>query len=190
MNALLGPYGFPLALTCICVVFGVLFMLYLSYAAVGALFVRKYRADAEHSQATALDDETAEHDDCIRDKESGIIAINRNRKPYGEIPAPVVIPLNVKLGQATAHTDEFMQTNAASSYAKLSAGTIASPLPGVITSVNVKVGDNVVPGQRLATLEAMKMENAIEAEHSGKVREIYVKVGDSILEGAKIVKVE
>lgn len=186
MSNLLGPYGFSLALTCICVVFSVLVLLYLSYALVGKLFAGRSSKDTDAEDAVA----DAPEDRKVSDKESGIITINRSSRPYGEIPLPVVIPLNVKLGQATAHADEFIQGgNVSLNGAKVSSGTIVSPLPGVITYVNVKVGDNVVAGQRLATLEAMKMENAIEAEQGGKVVAVYVKEGDSILEGAKIVKI-
>ncbi len=66
---------------------------------------------------------------------------------------------------------------------------ITSPLPGVILSVNVAVGDKVAAGQKVAVLEAMKMENDIEAESAGTVTAIHVMKGDSILEGAKIVTI-
>lgn len=66
---------------------------------------------------------------------------------------------------------------------------VTSPLPGVIIGINVNVGDSVKVGQRLATLEAMKMENAIEAECAGTVKKIFVQKGDSILEGAKIIMI-
>jgi len=66
---------------------------------------------------------------------------------------------------------------------------ITSPLPGVIIGINVNVGDSVKAGQCLAVLEAMKMENNIEAERAGIVKKIYVQKGDSILEGAKIIMI-
>ena len=62
-----------------------------------------------------------------------------------------------------------------------------SPLPGVILEVCVNVGDTVKTGQKVAVLEAMKMENVIPATHDGKVTAIKVNKGDSILEGAEIV---
>ena len=64
---------------------------------------------------------------------------------------------------------------------------VTAPLPGVITSVKVKAGDAVKVGQVVATLEAMKMENDIEAEYSGTVVSVNVSKGDSILEGEAIV---
>ena len=62
-----------------------------------------------------------------------------------------------------------------------------SPLPGVIISVNVKVGDAVKAGQVVAILEAMKMENEIQAESDGTVAAVCVAKGDTIQEGDAIV---
>ncbi len=64
---------------------------------------------------------------------------------------------------------------------------VCSPLPGVILSVNVAVGDKVKAGDKVAVLEAMKMENDIEAEFDGTITAIHVQKGDSVLEGAAIV---
>ena len=66
---------------------------------------------------------------------------------------------------------------------------VTSPLPGVIVEISVKVGDNVKAGQQVAVLEAMKMENAIEADHAGTVTAIHVNKGDSVLEGVPIVTI-
>lgn len=64
---------------------------------------------------------------------------------------------------------------------------VKSPLPGVIISVNVNAGDAVKAGQVVAVLEAMKMENEIQAETDGTVTAVNVAKGDSVLEGAAIV---
>lgn len=56
-------------------------------------------------------------------------------------------------------------------------------------AISVKVGDDVKKGQNVATLEAMKMENAIQATTDGKVASIDVNVGDSILEGVTILTI-
>lgn len=66
---------------------------------------------------------------------------------------------------------------------------VTSPLPGVIIAVKVNVGDKVRAGQEVAVLEAMKMENSIEAESDGTVTAIHVAKGDSILEGASVVTI-
>ncbi|MGL5894320.1 MAG: biotin/lipoyl-containing protein [Bacteroidales bacterium] len=66
-------------------------------------------------------------------------------------------------------------------------GAVRSPLPGVILDVNVKVGDEIKVGQKIAVLEAMKMENNINADKAGKVIEVKVTKGDSVLEGADLI---
>ena len=66
---------------------------------------------------------------------------------------------------------------------------VTSPLPGVIIGVKFNVGDVVKAGQEVAVLEAMKMENSIEATHDGTVTAVHVAKGDSVLEGAPIVTI-
>ena len=66
---------------------------------------------------------------------------------------------------------------------------IGSPLPGVIISVDVKEGQAVKRGQKVAVIEAMKMENEILAECDGTITAVHVKQGDSVLEGADIVTI-
>ena len=70
------------------------------------------------------------------------------------------------------------------------AGSIKSPLPGIVVSISVNVGDTVKKGQTVAVLEAMKMENALPAHMDGKVAAINVNEGDSILEGVTILTLE
>ena len=65
--------------------------------------------------------------------------------------------------------------------------SVKAPLPGVIISIDVQVGQQVQRGQQVAVLEAMKMENGINAEADGTITEIKVKAGDSILEGTDIL---
>lgn len=66
---------------------------------------------------------------------------------------------------------------------------IGSPLPGVIISVDVKEGQTVKRGQKVAVIEAMKMENEILAECDGTISAIHVNKGDSVLEGDKVVTI-
>ena len=66
---------------------------------------------------------------------------------------------------------------------------ITSPLPGVIIEVSVKEGQAVKAGQKVAVIEAMKMENEIQAPSDGTVTAVLVNKGDSVLEGAEIVKI-
>lgn len=66
---------------------------------------------------------------------------------------------------------------------------VESPLPGVIIEVSVKVGDAVKAGQKVAVIEAMKMENEIQTPAAGTVTAVLVNKGDSVLEGAPVVKI-
>ena len=67
---------------------------------------------------------------------------------------------------------------------------VKAPLPGTITGINVKVGQEVKAGDTLVVLEAMKMANNIEAEKDGKVTAICVKVGQAVMEEDPLVVVE
>jgi len=63
------------------------------------------------------------------------------------------------------------------------AGTIKSPLPGIVLDILVRQGDTVKIGQKLLVLEAMKMENNIEADKGGLIISIEKNKGDSVMEG-------
>ena len=67
--------------------------------------------------------------------------------------------------------------------------TVKSPLPGVIIGMKVGRGQTVRRGDKIAVLEAMKMENDILAPIDGTVTDIYVAKGDAVLEGAKIADI-
>lgn len=67
---------------------------------------------------------------------------------------------------------------------------VKAPLPGTILSINVKVGDTVKASDRVAVLEAMKMENAINAGRDGVVSAINVNPGDAVPDGGVIITLE
>jgi acetyl-CoA/propionyl-CoA carboxylase biotin carboxyl carrier protein len=69
-------------------------------------------------------------------------------------------------------------------------GTVVAPMQGTIVKVLVAVGDTVEVGQALVVLEAMKMENHINAEKSGTVRELRVATGDTVGTGDVVVVIE
>ncbi|MFI3303570.1 MAG: biotin/lipoyl-containing protein [Rikenellaceae bacterium] len=86
--------------------------------------------------------------------------------------------------------------NFASPAAKPAAGAAAgsgtpvlSPLPGVILDIKVAVGDSVSAGQTLVVLEAMKMENNVDAAMAGVVKSIAARIGDSVLEGDVLITI-
>ncbi len=65
--------------------------------------------------------------------------------------------------------------------------TFRSPMPGVILSVAVKVGDQVVTGDEICVLEAMKMQQTLRAEWSGIVQAVHVESGQRVLDGDPLV---
>ena len=63
-------------------------------------------------------------------------------------------------------------------------------MPGRVTAVEVSQGEKVAKGQRLLTLEAMKMEHALTAPFDGTVAELSAAAGQQVTEGTMLVKVE
>ena len=70
-----------------------------------------------------------------------------------------------------------------------SGSSVDSPLDGTIISINVRVGDTVTSGQTIAVLEAMKMENEIQAEYDGTVTGVNVEKGEHVTVGASIITI-
>jgi acetyl-CoA carboxylase biotin carboxylase subunit len=69
-------------------------------------------------------------------------------------------------------------------------GQVRAPMPGKVTAVAVKAGDQVAKGQTLLTLEAMKMEYALTAPFDGKVASLAAEVGAQVAEGAVLAVLE
>jgi acetyl-CoA/propionyl-CoA carboxylase biotin carboxyl carrier protein len=69
-------------------------------------------------------------------------------------------------------------------------GTVSAPMQGTIVKVLVAQGEAVEPGQALLVLEAMKMENHINAERGGTVKEVRVAAGDTVGTGDVLIVIE
>ena len=67
---------------------------------------------------------------------------------------------------------------------------ISAPIPGIILSLNVKVGDTVKAGDLLLVLEAMKMENNITSDKAGVVSAVNVTVGQQVLQSEVMIELE
>jgi len=65
---------------------------------------------------------------------------------------------------------------------------ILAPIPGIIMSIDIKVGDTIKIGDRLLVLEAMKMENNITSEQAGTVSAIHVKAGQQVLQSELMIE--
>lgn len=97
-------------------------------------------------------------------------AVSQVKRPAPAAAAPVAAPVAKPAAPAAA-----------------GGNVVTSPLPGVVLNINKQVGDAVKKGETVLILEAMKMENAIEATCDGTIKEIKVQKGDSVLEGAALV---
>lgn len=98
-------------------------------------------------------------------------------------------PKVVKTAPVSAPETPATERKAAPAAAGGAANAVKAPLPGVILSIDVKVGETIKVGQRLFVLEAMKMENNIDSDREGIVREIKIEKGDSVLEGDVIMTI-
>lgn len=136
-----------------------------------------------------------EYDVNIDSIENGIAKVSVNGKAYevelGEELVPAA-PVAAAASQAPAAGTPATQAAPASAPAAKPAGKgakVSSPLPGVIIEISVKEGQAVKAGQKVAVIEAMKMENEIAASQDGTITAIHVNKGDSVLEGADIVTI-
>jgi propionyl-CoA carboxylase alpha chain len=67
---------------------------------------------------------------------------------------------------------------------------LLAPMPGLLTKLDVAVGDKVEPGQPVAVMEAMKMENILRAPKAAIVKATPAKAGDSLAVDQVIVEFE
>jgi biotin carboxyl carrier protein len=124
--------------------------------------------------------------------EDNIADIEVNGSPYQvEIHKEIKTPKTPKLVWKTVEpSPESDKTKTHKPSDKAAAAGIKAPLPGTILEINKNVGDEVKIGDTILIMEAMKMENNINADKNGKIKSLKVKVGDSVLEGNVLVEVE
>ena len=138
----------------------------------------------------------------IQDIEGNIANVTVNGIPFEvEMKQPVKSSKQkVKLNEERrVKSEEFNSsssaTNASSATTTKPAAAAASgkpvvaPLPGTINEIKVKVGDKVNAGDTVVVLEAMKMQNNIDAETSGTIASINVNKGDAVMEGDTLVTI-
>lgn len=144
----------------------------------------------------------------IQDIEGNIANVTVNGIPFEmEMKQPVKAgKQKVKLSEERrVKSEEFNSsssaTNASSATSESSAPTtkpaaaaasgkpVVAPLPGTINEIKVKVGDKVNAGDTVVVLEAMKMQNNIDAETSGTIASINVNKGDAVMEGDTLVTI-
>ena len=138
----------------------------------------------------------------IQDVEGNVANVTVNGIPFEvEMKQPVKSSKQkVKLSEERrVKSEEFNSsssaTNASSATTTKPAATAASgkpvvaPLPGTINEIKVRVGDKVNAGDTVVVLEAMKMQNNIDAETSGTIASINVNKGDAVMEGDTLVTI-
>lgn len=122
----------------------------------------------------------------VKNIEGDVAEIEVNGTTYEvEIEKKLSQPITPKLvrERAVPSTDVDKAITKTTKPAQKSTGGVKSPLPGTILEVFVKVGDTVKMGDKLLVLEAMKMENKIDADKAGTVKELKVHQGDTVMEG-------
>ena len=134
----------------------------------------------------------------IEEVEGNIAKVNVNGIPFEvELQQPINAAKHPTIVKPKVEAPKPVTTNApekpaapAQPAAPVGTGNAQkAPLPGTITSINVKVGDIVKVGDTVIVLEAMKMQNNIEAEYAGTVTSITVNPGDSVMEGAVLLTI-
>ena len=130
--------------------------------------------------ATTADVEVNGNKYSVGIKDLGIEQVADLKPQFSAVAAPAGSPIatgGVAAAEPTLHKPASIAN----------ASAIMSPLPGLIQKILVKVGDTVTAGQNLLVMEAMKMENEIQAKSAGTVTAINVKEGDSVEEGIELV---
>jgi 3-methylcrotonyl-CoA carboxylase alpha subunit len=106
-------------------------------------------------------------------------------------------------GVATPHGDAMLVFSLGQSFAftlpgvggeggtgAVSDGSLVSPMPGRIIALEARAGDPVAKGQKLVTIEAMKMEHSLAAPFDGVVAEVLAAEGDQVSEGKLLLRIE
>jgi len=132
----------------------------------------------------------------IEDVEGNVAKVNVNGIPFEvEMKQPIKAAPKVKKVEpakvaAPAPAAPVAAPAAPAVSAAVGAGAkVTAPLPGTITDVKVAVGQAVNAGDVVVVLEAMKMQNNIEAENSGTVTSVMVNNGDTVMEGTVLVTI-
>ena len=128
----------------------------------------------------------------IGDIEGTVATVNVNGEEYKVEWEPEAEPEKKKpvLGKPAAAESAASEGSSESNANVNTNNAVKAPLPGVITSIEVAVGDEVKAGDTLLVLEAMKMANNIESEKDGKIAAILVKPGQSVMEDDPLVVIE
>ena len=141
-----------------------------------ALAAFRLNRSPEPAVALGLDDEPIA---WVRLQEGWLL-----RQPWGESMADGLVVFEGGEGALVRTRSSGTAAGAAAD------GAILAPMPGRVIAVEVAAGDRVAKGQKLVTLEAMKMEHALTAPFDGTVAELNASEGGQVTEGTTLVRVE
>jgi biotin carboxyl carrier protein len=123
--------------------------------------------------------------------EDNIAKVEVNGTMYDvEIQKDLRVPKTPTLVRAEAPKPTLKETKIPKNVIRTTNMAIKAPLPGTIISVLVKAGDKVGIGDKLLTMEAMKMENNVLSEKAGTIRVVNVKPGDTVMQNDTLVEIE
>ncbi len=134
----------------------------------------------------------------IAEVEGNIAKVNVNGIPFEvELQKPINAAKHPSMNKPKVEAPKPAPTAAPAAAAPAAApaapagagSPVKAPLPGTITDIKVAVGQQVNVGDVVLVLEAMKMQNNIEAEYSGQVTSIVVNKGDTVMEGAVLLTI-
>ena len=134
----------------------------------------------------------------IEEVEGNIAKVNVNgipfevelQKPINAAKHPTMTRPKVEAPKPVSATPPPSVATPAQPAAPAGAGApVKAPLPGTVTEIKVAVGQQVNVGDVVLVLEAMKMQNNIEAEYAGTVTSITVKQGETVMEGSVLMTI-
>ena len=130
----------------------------------------------------------------IEEVEGNIAKVNVNGIPFEvELQKPINAAKHPTMTRPKVDAPKPVAPAAAAAPAPAAAAgagsPVKAPLPGTITEIKVAVGQQVNIGDVVIVLEAMKMQNNIEAEYAGTVTSITVSAGETVMEGAVLLTI-
>lgn len=146
--------------------------------------MKKYVMEIGDKEYTAeVKEVTTDHAEVVINGETYRV----NLKEIGRKKAPEI--QQVKKVAPTAPSPAPKKKAAPKHEASGDAEAVRAPLPGLILNVMVNPGDRVTAGQNIVLMEAMKMENQVQAAHDGEVVKVHVNQGDSVEEEQLLVEI-
>lgn len=161
---------------------------------------QQYRVSQTNAQSFLIDENAYTVDFSQRDRNSYSLILNGQvfRIEYLEpgvsnntesIEQIMYISVNGREYAVTIddHRSVFLKSLVQKRITKEGSFTVYSPMPGLIVKVEIQEGDEVLSGEGLIVLEAMKMENELKAPEKGKIIAVHVKPGQAVEKGEKLV---